>query len=86
MMDIGGLLACTGCSRSFQPDDEVIVTVPYREQGVLVVMGDELLLHSACEPLPAGHREIGRGRYHAVLEGILDRPQHALDEADVIGR
>ena len=74
-MDVQRLLLCIACGRPLAPDDQVVMAVPYRERGELVVMGDELLVHEACGPLPDGVREVGRGRFDQIIEGIRSGPR-----------
>lgn len=74
VMDIQGLLVCDRCGRSFDPHDPVVMAVPFRERGSRVLMGDERLFHEACGPIPRGMREVGRGRYGEVIEGVRGAP------------
>jgi len=64
------LLACARCYRRFHPGDPVVMAVPFVEQGPVVRMGDELLFHETCEPLPAGLRAVGRGTQWEIVEGL----------------
>jgi hypothetical protein len=70
MMDIAGLMVCGRCVLGFAPDDVVVMAVPFQQRGERLLMGDELLMHEGCEPLPRGLREVGRGRFREVLAGV----------------
>jgi hypothetical protein len=69
MMDIS-VNACAGCHRTLEPEDQVVMVVPFAERGPVVRMGDELLFHEACEPHHAGLRVVGRGNQREVVEGV----------------
>ncbi len=73
-MDVEGLFVCGRCQRTFERPDPVVVAVPFREHGSRVLMGDESVFHEACGPIPRGMREVGRGRYGEVIEGIRGGP------------
>ena len=74
MMDIQALLVCGRCQRPFERHEQVVMAVPFRERGSRVLMGDESLFHEACGPIPRGMREVGRGRYDEVIDGIRSGP------------
>jgi len=64
------LLICARCHLAFAPDDAVVLVVPFAERGPVIRMGEELVVHEACERLPAGLRVVGRGTHRVIVEGV----------------